>query len=96
MSKKFSFNLQNTDLLVCSHHKPLLKMFTGHPDNDKCNAWDLEAAPIHRHVKVQHIKGITNVLADYVSRLRAVDIYHDTDLKDHQQHHLSPYLLLSQ
>ena len=43
-----------------------------------------------RHVKVQHIKGIASVLADSVSRLRAVGFYHDLNSKDHQQEYSSP------
>ena len=31
--KKCSFYLQNSDLLVHSDHKPLLKIFTGNTDN---------------------------------------------------------------
>ena len=45
---------------------------------------------ICRCVKVQHIKGIANVLADSVSRLRAVGLYHNLDPKDHQQEFSSP------
>ena len=59
--------------------------FTGHTDNDKCNIWGLEAAVIPRRVKVQHIKGIANILAESVSRLKAVGIYHDIDSYDYQQ-----------
>ena len=59
--KKCSFNLQNYDLLVCFDHKPLLKIFKGHTEDDKCNIWGLEAAAIPRRVKVQYIKGIANV-----------------------------------
>ena len=59
--------------------------FTGHTDNDKCNIWGLEAAAITRKVKAQHIKGIANLLADSVSRLKAVGIYHDIDSNDWQQ-----------
>ena len=28
-------------------------------------------------------QGITNIIADSVSRLKAVGLYHDIDLKDH-------------
>ena len=56
-----------------------------HTNNAKCNTWGLAAAAIPRHVKVQHIKGIANILADCVSRLRAVGLYHDLDFNDHQQ-----------
>ena len=83
-TKKCSFYLQNTDLLV-SDHKPLLKIFLGHTNNKKCNTWGLEAAAIPGHLKVQHIKGIANALADSVSRLRTVGLYHDPDSRDHQQ-----------
>ena len=70
-----SFYLQNSDLLVHLDHKPLLKIFTGNTNNKKCNTWGLEATTIPRCVKVQHIKGKANVLADSVSRLRAVGLY---------------------
>ena len=75
------------------------KNFTGHTDNDKCNAWGLEAAAIPRWVKVQHIKGIANIFAESVSRLKAVGIYHDIDSNDHPQElstPFEPYLLLNQ
>ena len=75
--------LTNARLLVCSDHKPLLKIFTGHTGNDNCNTWGLEAAAIPRHVKVWHIRGIANVLADSVSQLRALSLYHDLDFKNH-------------
>ena len=89
--KKCFFCIQNANLLVHSDHKPLLKVLPGHTDNDKCSTWGLEAAAIPRRVKVQHIKGIANVLADSVSRLRAVGLYHDIDLKDHQQEFSAPF-----
>ena len=87
--KKCSFYLQNADLLVCSDHKPLQENFTGHTDNDKYNIRGLDTAAIPRRVKVQHIKGIANILADLVSRLKAVGIYHDSD--DHQQQFSTPF-----
>ena len=83
--------LQNTDLLVCSDYKPLLKIFVGHTDNDNCSTWGLEATDIPRRVKVQHIKGIANGLADSVPRVRAVGLCHDLDLKDHQQEFSAPF-----
>ena len=57
---------KKTNLLACSHHKPILRIFTGLTDNDKCNTWGLEATAIPRRAQVQHIKGIANVLADSV------------------------------
>ena len=74
-----------------SDHKPLLKRFTGHPDSKKCNTLGLEAAAIPRHAKVEHIKGIANVLAVSASKLRAVGLYHDLNTKDHQQEFISPF-----
>ena len=91
-SKKCSFYLQNADLLVHSDHKPLLKIFTSNTNNGKCNTWGLEAATIPIQVKVQHIKGIANVLANSVSRLRAVGLYHDLDFKDGQQELSIPFI----
>ena len=89
--KKISFYLQNADMLVHSGHKPLLKIFTGHMDNDKCKTWGLEDTAIPRHVKVQHIKGVAKVLVDCVSRLRAVGLYHDLVFKDHTQEYSAPF-----
>ena len=68
------------------------KHFTGHTDNDKCNIWGLDSAALPRKVKVQHIKGIANVLADSVSRLKAVGLYHDNDLKDCQKEFSTPFV----
>ena len=69
--KKCSFYLQNADLLVSLDHKQLLKNFAGNTNNQKiCNTWGLEATTIPRHIKVQYIKRIANILANSVSRLR--------------------------
>ena len=65
--------------------------FTGHTDNDRCNIWDLEAAAIPRRVKVQHMKGIGNILTGLVSRLKGVSIYHAVDPDDHQQEFSTPF-----
>ena len=35
-------------------------------------------------LKVQHIKDIANILADSVSRLKAVELYHDLDFQNSQ------------
>ena len=91
VNRKCSFFLQNADLLVCSDHKPLLEIFTGHTDNDNCNIWSLEAAAIPRRSEVQHINGIANILADSVSRLIAVGIYQDNDSYDYQQEFSTPF-----
>ena len=44
-----------------------------------------QSQTIPRHVKVQHIKGMAKILADSVSRLRAVGLYHNLDFKDNFQ-----------
>ena len=75
--QKCSFNLQNADILVCSDHKALLKIFTGYTNNEKSNTWGLEATAIPRCVNIQHIKSIAYVLGESVSRLTAVGLYHD-------------------
>ena len=89
--KKCSFYLCNSDLLVQSDHEPLLKIFTGNTDNEKCNTWGLEAATIPQCIKVQHIKGIANILADSVSRLEAVGLYHILDFQNSQPELGTPY-----
>ena len=53
-------------------------------ENKKCNTWDLEATTIPRHIKVEHIKGIVSILADSVSRLKAVGNYHDLNFQNSQ------------
>ena len=91
--KKVPHYLPNADLLVHSDHRPLLKFSqdTLTKTKDKCSTWGLEAIAIPRRIKVHHFKGIANVLADSVSRLRAVGLYHDIDLKDHQQEISAPF-----
>ena len=73
--KKCSFYLQNSDLLVHLDHKPLIKLFTGYTDDEKCNTCGIKATTIPRHVKVLQIKGIANTLPDSVSRFKAVGLY---------------------
>ena len=65
--------------------KTTTKNFTGHTDNEKCNIWGLETAATPRRVKVQHIRGIANVFADSLPRLKSVGLYHVIDSNDHQQ-----------
>ena len=40
---------------------------------------------------MQHIKGIANILADSVSRLKAVGLYHDLDFQNSQQEFGTPF-----
>ena len=86
--KKCSFNLQNAGIQII---KLLLRIFTGHTGNDRCSALGLDAAAIPKCVKVQFIKGVVNVLADSVSRLRAGGLYHGLDFYDHQQEFSTPF-----
>ena len=87
----FLLHIQNLDLLVHSNHKPLLKVFTGNTDNEKCNTWGLKATTIPRYFKVQHIKEIANILAVSVSGLRAVGLYHDLEHIDNLQEFRKPF-----
>ena len=66
-------------------HKPLINIFTGHTSNEKVNIRGLEAAAILRRDKVKYIKGIATILANLLSRFKAVGIYHDIDVNNHQQ-----------
>ena len=50
--KKCSIYLQNADLLVQSDHKLLLKDFTGHADNDKCNIFRRSSHTQMSHVSI--------------------------------------------
>ena len=77
---------------ICTFRpQTITNVFTGHTDNDKWRMWGLEAAAIPRRFKVQHIKGRANNLADSVSRLKAVGIYHDIDSDDNQQEFNTPF-----
>ena len=89
--KKCSFYLPNSDLLVHSDHKPLLKIFTGNTNNEKCNTWELEVTTIPQFAKVQHIIGIANILADSVSRLKAVGLYHNLSFQNSQPELGTPF-----
>ena len=71
--------------------KTTTKSFSGHTDIDKWNILGLQASAIPRRVTVQHIKGIANILADLVSRLKAVGLYHDIDSSDCQQEFSKPF-----
>ena len=52
--KKCSFYLQNANLLVCSDHKPLLKIFMGHTNNKKCNTRGLEGTAFPRFISTAY------------------------------------------
>ena len=66
-------------------------MFTGNTDNEKCNSWGLETPTIPRCVTVHHIKGIANILADSLSRLKAVELYHNLDFQNSQPKLWTPF-----
>ena len=95
-SESVPFIYKNSDLLVYSDHEPLLNIFTGNTNNAKYNKWGLKATTIPRCVKVQHIKGIANILDDSVSRIRAVGLYQDLDFKDNLQELRKPLPLVEQ
>ena len=81
---KCLFYLWNSNSLAQSDHRALQKIFTGITGNEKCNTGGLEATTILRHVKLQHIKDIANILADCVIRFKADGLYHDMDLQKSQ------------
>ena len=41
--------------------------------------------------QIQHIKGIGTILADSVSRLNAVGLYHDLNFLDSKKEHGTPF-----
>ena len=86
MSIKNGHFTYGIDLLVWMDHKPLQKIFTGSTNNEKCNTWDLEATTIPRCIKLQNITGIANILADSLSRLKVVGLYHSLDPLSHYPH----------
>ena len=91
--KTCSFYLGNSDLLVLLDHKQLQKIFTGSTDTEKCKTWDVEDTNIHI-CKTAFIKGIANILADSVLRLKAVGLYHDLDFQKSQPDFGTPFKLL--
>ena len=44
-----------------------------------------------KRVKVQHIKGIANILVDSVSRFKAIGLYHDLDFQNSQPEIGTPF-----
>ena len=63
----------------------------GNAGDEGCRALGLEAAAVTRCVKVQHIGGMADILADYVSRLRAVGHCYDLNFKDNLQDLRAPF-----
>ena len=53
----------------------------GNTDEEKCNAWHLEALPSPDIWKYNTLKGIANILADSVSGLKAVGLYYNLDFQ---------------
>ena len=93
--KKCSFYLWNSDFISDLDHKPLQNIFTGSTDNEKCNTWGLEATTIPQCIKLQPIKGIANILAHSVSKLKVVGLYHDLNLQESQPDFGTPFEPLS-
>ena len=50
--------------------------------NDKVNNWSQDMHAITPHIKLKHIKGEDNVLADSLSRLRHLGLHDDNDPED--------------
>ena len=70
--KKLVFFIQDDVVQVYSDHKPLQKFVHKQTLNSKVNNWAVELEGIAR-IKIDHIEGIKNTLADTLSRLVDID-----------------------
>ena len=69
--KKLSFYLTDAQILLRSDHKPLEKFLLKNMLNSKVNNWDMELEAFN--IQFDYIKGSSNILADTLSRLIAID-----------------------
>ena len=69
--KKLSFNLTDAQILLRSDHKPLEKFLLKNTLNSKVNNWAMELEAFN--IQFDYIKGSSNILADTLSRLIAID-----------------------
>ena len=69
--KKLSFYLTDAQILLRSDHKPLEKFLQKNTLNSKVNNWAMELEAFN--IQSDYIKGSSNVLADTMSRLIAID-----------------------
>ena len=69
--KKLSFYLTDAQILLRSDHKPLEKFLLKNMLNSKVNNWAMELEAFN--IKFDYIKGSSNILADTLSCLIAID-----------------------
>ena len=69
--KKFSYYLEDADIILRSDHLPLKKFLWKNTLNSKANNWAVEISPYR--IQFEYIKGIKNTLADTMSRLIQID-----------------------
>ena len=70
--KKLVFYLQDADVTIYTDHRPLLKFLNKATLNQKVNNWAMELEGLGK-IKIEHIAGIKNTLADTLSRLIETD-----------------------
>ena len=69
--KKLSFYLTDATILLRSDHKPLEKFLQKNTLNSKVNNWAMEREAFN--IQFDYIKGSSNILADTLSHLIAID-----------------------
>ena len=69
--KKLSFYLTDVQILLRSDHKPLEKFLLKNTLNSKVNNWAMELEAFN--IQFDYIKGSSNILADTLSHLVAID-----------------------
>ena len=69
--KKLSFYLTDAQILLRSDHKPLEKFLLKNTLNSKVDNWAMELEAFN--IQFDYIKGSSNILADTLSRLIAID-----------------------
>ena len=69
--KKLSFYLTDVQILLRSDHKPLEKFLLKNTLNSKVNNWAMELEAFN--IQFDYIKGSSNILADTLSHLIAID-----------------------
>ena len=70
-AKKLSFYLTDAQILLRSDHKPLEKFLLKNMLNSKVNNWAMELEAFN--IQFDYIKGSSNILADTLSHLIAID-----------------------
>ena len=88
--KKLSFYLTDAQILLRSDHKPLEKFLLKNTLNSKVNNWAMELEAFN--IQFDYIKGSSNILADTLSRLIAIDPDTPTMPEDQGMSLAMPYL----